>query len=200
MVSSIPHVDAYALTCSEEAEALMTQVLEKFTAERKAGKTPRTTVFFLGRENFPKSYVASARYRLGKAQVVYESAGSFEKIVTLIGGGSLLGQALQAAKSLETRKIGAIVVNPAIINHPDTEVLSGALKKSQGRVVMAEDHQMIGGMNQMLTFALAEKEISFKPRYLAVHEEFGQSAYNAIDLYKKHRLDSEAIVKAALEL
>ena len=65
---------------------------------------------------------------------------------------------------------------------------------------MADDHQMIGGMNQMLTFELVKSGIPLKPRFLAVKEAFGRSAYNAVDLYKLHGIDADAMVRAALEL
>ena len=34
----------------------MTKVIEKFAKDIKDGKTPKTSVFFLGRENFPKTF------------------------------------------------------------------------------------------------------------------------------------------------
>lgn len=200
MVSSIPHVDCYLLSCSEEAESLLSQTLQKFAEQRKAGQTPRTSIFFLGRENFPKNYNANLKYELGKGQLVYESKGDFKKFVTLVAGGSMVVQALEAAKQIEKQERGVIILNPSIVNHPDLELLKTTIAKSQGKVVMVEDHQMIGGMNQMLTFALVQAGVNLQARYLAVNGEFGQSAYNAIDLYRKHGLDSSAIVKAALSL
>jgi transketolase len=200
MVSSIPHVDVYALSCSDEADALMTQAIEKFAADRKQGKTPPSTVFFLGRENFPKSYNSQVSYELHQSQIVYESTGAFEKTVSVIAAGSLIPQAMTAVKALEAQNVGVVVVNPSIINKPDLETLKRALSKSQGRVVMVDDHQMIGGMNQMLTFELVKAGVTLKPRFLAVKETFGRSAYNAVDLYRLHGIDADAIVRAALEL
>lgn len=200
MVSSIPHVDCYLLSCSEEAESLLSQTLQKFAEQRKAGQTPRTSIFFLGRENFPKNYNANLKYELGKGQLVYESKGDFKKFITLVAGGSMVVQALEAAKQIEKQERGVIILNPSIVNHPDLDLLKTTIAKSQGKVVMVEDHQMIGGMNQMLTFALVQAGVNLQARYLAVNGEFGQSAYNAIDLYRKHGLDSSAIVKAALSL
>jgi transketolase len=200
MASSIPHVDCYLLTCSEEAESLVSQAFEKFAADRKNGKTPRSSIFFLGRENFPKTYQAGASYRLGHAQLVYESSGSFGRYITLVGSGSILPQAVAAAKSLETRKIGALVINPSIANRVDLEIFKKCLEKSQGRLVLSEDHQSIGGINQIILSQLSLGRVPVKAISLAVKEEFGQSAYNAIDLYKKHHLDSDSMVRAALEL
>lgn len=199
MVSSIPHVDVYCLTCSEEAESLMTQTIEHFASERKAGRTPHSTVFFLGRENFPKSF-APVKYELGKAQVLHDSTANHKNSVAIIAAGSSVVQALKAAKSLEEKNVGVFVVNPAIINHPDIQVLKSAVHKSHGRIIMVEDHQMIGGMSQIASFAMIKEHLTFRLKALAVNGEFGQSAYNAIDLYKKHHIDAASIVKAAESL
>lgn len=198
MVSSIPHVDTYALTCSEEAESILTQIIEKFVADRKAGLTPPTSILFLGRENFPKTYSAGASYELKKAQVIEEFSGS--KMVTLVASGSMVPEALNAAQKLKGKGIGTIVINPCAHNHLDTGTIRNALKKSEGRLITVEDHQKTGGLGQMLTFSLAEQGVSFKLKALAVQGEFGQSAYTAQELYRKHKIDSGAIVKAAEEL
>lgn len=198
MASSIPHVDVYCLTCSEEAESITTQVIEQFVADRKAGKVPHSTVLFLGRENFPKTYAAGSTYKLNKAQVVLENAGP--KIVTIVASGSVLAQAVEAAGKLKEKNIGAIVINPIQHNHIDTATIKEALKKSEGRLITVEDHQRIGGMGQMLTHALVEQGVSLKLKSLAVQGDFGQSAYTAQELYHKHKVDAAAIIAAAQEL
>jgi transketolase len=198
MTSSLQHADVYCLTCSEEADALMTMAIEKFAADRKAGKHPVSTIFFLGRENFPKTYVAGAKYDLHRAQIISETSGSHS--VTIVASGSLMPQALLAAEKLKASNVGAIVVNPNCHNKIDTATLRQALKKSEGRLVTVEDHQMIGGLGQMIAHALAVEGISFRLKSLAVQGEFGQSAYSAHDLYQKHHLDEKAIVQAAREL
>lgn len=200
MVSSIPHVDVYSLSCSEEADALVFSVLEKFAQARKEGRVPNSAIFFLGRENFPKSYVAGATYDLRKAQVLLDNSSGKSKSVVLATTGSLVPQALVAAKELEAQGVDAIVVNSACVNHIDLETFKSVLAKSQGRLVTAEDHQLIGGFGQMLTHALAQAQVPFKLKSLGVHGEFGQSAYTALDLYRKHQIDSVAFVKAALSL
>jgi transketolase len=200
MVSSIPEVDVYMLTTSEEADALVFQACEEIALAKKQGKKAHTKIFFLGRENFPKSYLSNSDYKLGKAQIIYESKKEFKKTITIIAGGSMIPQALESVSAIEKNNCGVIIVNPSIINRPDTATIKSALKKSEGHVVMIEDHQMIGGMNQMITFSLIKEGISLKPQFLAVQGEFGQSAYNAIELYKKHQIDSTAIEKAAMKL
>ncbi|WP_413582715.1 transketolase C-terminal domain-containing protein [Bdellovibrio sp. HCB288] len=196
MVSSIPHVDVYSLSCSEEADQVMFTVLENFAKDRKSGKVPNSAVFFLGRENFPKSYVAGAKYDLKKAQVLADTTAGKAKSVTIATTGSLVPQALEAAKTLEAQGVGAVVVNCVNVNHVDVETLKSALAKTGGRMVTAEDHQMIGGFGQMLCHALLQAGVEFKVKSLGVHGEFGQSSYTALDLYKKHKVDASAIVAA----
>jgi transketolase len=198
MVSSIPHVDVYSLSCSEEADALMTAVLENFARDRKLGKVPNSSVFFLGRENFPKNYVAGATYELKKAQVLLDNSNGKAKAVTIATTGSLVLQALEAAKQLEQQGIGTIVLNCPNANYIDAETFKLALSKSHGNLVTVEDHQIIGGFSQMLTHALLQAGLEFKLKALGVHGEFGQSSYTALELYKKHGIDSAAIVMASI--
>ncbi|WP_413943463.1 transketolase C-terminal domain-containing protein [Bdellovibrio sp. HCB-162] len=195
MVSSIPHVDVYSLSCSEEADALVYAVIENFAKARKEGQVPNSAVFFLGRENFPKSYVTPSSYDLKKAQILVDTANDKTKSVTIATTGSLVPQALQAAKDLETKGVGAIVVNCACVNHVDLATMKSALEKTQGRLVTVEDHQLVGGFGQMLTHALLQADTTISAKSLGVHGEFGQSAYTALDLYRKHKVDASAIVE-----
>lgn len=201
-VASIPHVEVYSLSCSSEAEALMSQAIEDFASARRAGKVPPTRVFFIGRENFPRRFTAeSAAYVLGEAQVVLDSAHEFGgKAVTIAATGSLLGEALKAADALRSSGIGAVVVHISPVNHPDVKALSGALRKTGGRLVTVEDHRLVGGMAAMLTHELSLAGEAFKLKSLGIGDHFGQSAYQAIDLYKKYGLDSAGIARAAQSL
>lgn len=200
MTSSIPHVDTYCLGSSEEADALVSQAVKKFADDRKAGRTPVSTVFFLGRENFPKNYAPSMSYELGKAQIVFDNAASFDRSVCLAVGGSLIPYGLKAAQDLASKGIGTVLINPSIMNRPDVETFRSTLARTGGRLVTVEDHQLIGGMGQMIVHALAMQGTPVRVKSLAVKGEFGQSSYTADDLYKKHGLDATAIVAAAASL
>lgn len=200
MMAGIPHVDSYALTCSEEADALVYEAVTAFAKARQAGKTPHSSVFFLGRENFPKSYVAGASYKLGHAQIVQDTSSSSAKSVVLAIGGSLMPQGIEAVRLLNEAGIGAILVNPSRLDKPDVAAFKPLLEKTGGRLVTAEDHQLTGGMGAILSQALLLEGIPLKLKSLGVKGEFGQSAYNAIDLYAKHGLDAVAIVAAAKSL
>lgn len=193
---AIPHTRVFALTCSEEAEALVSQAVDDFAGKMKSGKTPDSYIFFLGRENFPTNYGVKS-FKLGEAQVVRDAA---QPKVVIAAAGALLGQALEAAQELAAKGVESVVINPSSINAPDIKTFKKYLDLCGGRLVTVEDHQLIGGMGAILSHALLQAGVSLRIRSLAVHGEFGQSAYNAIELYRKHGLDSTAIVKAAREL
>lgn len=198
-VGSIPHVELYSLSTSSEAEALITEAIESFAADRAAGRTPPTRLFFLGRENFPRS-IGSTKAKLGKSPVLLDTFGDTKSSVTIVAQGSLVPEALKAADLLKAKGMGAIVIHGASVNHPDLDTVKAALAKTGGKLVTVEEHRVIGGMGSMLVRELVQAGVALKATTLGVGDEFGQSAYSALELYKKHGLDAPAIVKAAQTL
>ncbi|RME15729.1 MAG: transketolase [Bdellovibrio sp.] len=197
MTSSLPFTQVYVLSSSVEAESLLSQAIEAFAESRRKGEMPSSYIFFLGRETFPPVAAPDISYRLGRAQVIRKESNND---VVLAASGALLFQALKAAESLEKEGIKASVLSPSIINHPDVETFRPFLEEAQGRLVCIEDHQRLGGLGSLLLQALVERGVSVKAKVLGVPLCFGQSAYKAIDLYKKYGLDESGIVQAAKEL
>ncbi len=193
--SAIPHTVVIAPSCSDEAESLMHQAIQRYAADRKAGKDPENFIFFVGRENYPLSWVEGARHEWGKAQVLQEGSD-----VVLVASGPLLSKAIEAGKLLAAKGRAATVINNAFINQVDLATIGEAVKKAQGRVVTIEDHQVIGGMGAQVSHALSTAGIAHRMKSLGIQGEFGQSAYLADDLYKKHGLTGDKMAEAALAL
>lgn len=209
MLSGIPHVDVYTLSSSDEAKALVGQAIQEFADHRKNGKVPNSSVFFLGREDFPANYSEFGEtdsYHLKSAKVLSDTTDGLRAPVLIVASGTLCQEALKASQSLKERGLGSIVIHPGLINRPDLGTLLPALKKCEGRLITVEDHQVIGGMGALLTqeivCALTQEKSSLqlKVKCLGVKGEFGQSAYKASELYAKHGLDSHAIIQAATAL
>lgn len=195
MTMGIPHTRAIALASSEEAEFLVTQAVEEFAKDQKSGKTPWTTIFFLGRENFPKSYGPGLQYDLNSGTVLFEKLMS--KNILLLSSGSMVVQALAASQLLQAEGIGTIVLQNANHTHPDFALIEECLKKTNAYLITIEDHQLISGFGQRVIGELVTRGQNLKAKSLGVHGEFGQSAYNAIELYQKHKMDSVSIVTSA---
>ena len=193
MSASIPNVKVHALTCSDEADALLTLAIQEMADKKTKGEHADYHVFFLGRENFPKSYGVK-NYKLYEPQIIKEK--NTLDAVAIVVAGSLLPEGLKACEELERQNKGYILVSANCLNHIDLRFYKNLLGKTSGKLVTVEDHQLTGGFGQILVHNLATAGIQMKVKTLAVKNQFGQSAYNAIDLYKKHGLDSAAIVKA----
>jgi transketolase len=193
-LAAIPHLTIINCSSSSEAENLMYQALTNFYNDRLNGKTPNSIVFFLGRENHPVSYIEKPKYEWKKAQVI--SRGSD---LTIISAGPMLQKAIDGAKLLELEGVKATVINHSFINHIDLELLQIEINKTKGKVIIIEDHQIIGGLGQMVVHALSTTAISFKAKTLGIKGEFGQSAYKADQLYDRFELSPQGIKKAYFE-
>jgi transketolase len=202
MLSTIPHVDLYSLSSSEEADQIMTTVIDQFAEAKKNNKPAKTSVFFLGRENFPQSYSTAEnqlKYIPYQPQVIKQHIiGS--KNVMIVTTGSLVGEAIKASIDLEKKSMGSIVINLNCLNHIDLKTLIPLIKKCEGRIVTVEDHQVLLGLGAFLCHQLILAGENIFMKSLGVRGEFGQSAYNAIELYQKHGMDSVSISTAAVEL
>ena len=197
-VASIPHVEVYSLSTSSEAEDLITEAIENFAETRARGEVPPTRLFFLGRENFPRRLTKDGlKHTLKSSSEPLDTTAGKSKSVTLVAAGSLVPEALKAADILAEQGVGAVVLHASNVNHPDMATLNAALAKTGGALVTVEDHRVVGGMGAMIAHALATAGGVFKMRTLGVGDHFGQSAYSALELYKKHGLDSVAIAKTA---
>lgn len=202
MLATIPHVDLYSLSTSEEAEMILNQIFENFVKLRSENKVPPTSILFLGRENFPKSFSTEKNkleYKLSEPQIL-QSHIIGSKNILLVTTGSLVGETLKASHILAKKSIGSIVINIHSLNRLNISVLKTQLKKCEGRVVTIEDHQVLLGLGSFVAHQLSLSGESVRMKSLGVHGKFGQSAYNAIELYRKHGMDSEAIVKASEDL
>ncbi len=203
MTTSIPHSEVYQLSSSEEAEALVYAAIEKFVTMRDRHQIPPTFVFFLGRENFPKALPNLTEYKLKKAQVCFDNTSEFKQSVCLVTAGSLLEQSYPVAELLRQKQIGCYILNHSCANVIDDEALLKGLQKTNGNLVIFEDHQIIGGLGQMIGNEILKwgqdlPKVSYLQ--LGVEGEFGQSAYSSMDLYQKHGLSPERIVAKIFEM
>lgn len=194
-VSAIPHTCVIAPSCPDEAESLMYQAIKQYAADRAAGKDGENYIFFVGRENYPMSWIEGAQYPWGKAQVLSEGSD-----VVLIGCGVLVNKAIEAGKLLAAKGVKATVINNPFVNQVDLETIGAAVKKCGGKVVTIEDHQVVCGMGAQVSHALSNAGIAHTLKSLGIHGEFGQSAYLAEELYVKHGLTAPKMAEAALAL
>ena len=199
---SLPNTQVYCLSCSEEAFALVSQVVEEFYQQRKQGRIPYSTLFFLGRETFPETLgVPPVRdYDLKKAQVLFDHSQG-KNPVLIVSCGPLIHQALRAAKDLKEQNQGVVLINTPLVSDPDWKTISYWLKICEDRLLTVEEHQLKGGFSSLLLLTLALQKIIPKHlNALGVKGNYGRSAYTSQELYEFFGLDKSAIKKSVLEL
>ncbi len=195
-VSSIPHTLAIAVSCSEQADALMLESFRRLARERKGGKDGESALFFAGREDFPARIGDRPNgYPWGKAEVLRKG-----KDVVIVASGPMVPLALEAAELLAKDGKQATVIDNPFVNRPDLATITPALAEAGGRLVTVEDHQIVGGMGAMLVHALNLSGVGVKTAAIGMKGEFGRSAYSARELYEHFGMGPKDIAEAARKL
>lgn len=142
-----------------------------------------------GRPAVPNFTPEDQKFEIGKAIMMNEG-----KDVTIIATGHLVWEALKAAEILESEGISAEVIDIATIKPLDTEAIVKSAAKTRA-VVCAEEHNMAGGLGELVAGALAA-ELPTPIEYINGRDKFGQSGTPA-ELMAAYGLDAEHIADAA---
>lgn len=142
------------------------------------------------RPNTAVIYENNEQFAIGLAKVVHKSDND---VVTVVGAGVTLYEALAAAKLLETENIHIRVIDPFTVKPIDHDALVANAKQTGGRVIVVEDHYPEGGLGEAVCSALAE-ERNVIVRRLAV-TRLPRSG-KPEELLGKYGIDSHAIVAA----
>lgn len=112
----------------------------------------------LGTNREPEIYEEEYEFQIGKSVTLKEGED-----ITLIGTGSVMKNALDAAWKLNTEGIGVRVIDMHTIKPIDQETVIKAIDET-GKIVTVEDHNIIGGLGSAVAEVIAEygKKIKFK--------------------------------------
>lgn len=128
-------------------------------------------------------------YQVGKLRVIKEGSD-----VAIFTHGLMLEQSMKAAEELENEGISTMVVNVATIKPFDSETAI-RIARSVKAVISAEDHSLYGGLTSILAMTLRKERTPID--YVAIEDEFGQSAITATELLNHYGLNSKSIVNKA---
>ena len=117
--------------------------------------------------------------------------------VAIIAYGMMVETAMNAADILSQKGISAAVINSATMKPFDSEGVV-ALSKRVKAIVTAEDHSRIGGLASHVAMALRKSATPMD--YVAIEDQFGQSAHSLSDLLNHYGLTADAIVEKAIAL
>lgn len=164
--------------------------VEARAAVRCAYETPGPFYLRLGRLAVPVIHGDDYRFELGRA--VCERVGSD---VTIVACGLMVAEALEAAEELARHDVSAEVLDMHTVKPLDVDAVVASATKT-GRVVVAEEHSVIGGLGSAVAEALAQ-HLPTPMRLVGMHDVFGESG-PATELLHRYGLDAAGIVRAAL--
>ena len=145
-----------------------------------------------GRPKVPVFIDAEAPFELGKIQKVVSGVD-----LTIAACGHLVWEAVQAAVELAKDGIHAEVLNVHTIKPLDEKTLLASAQKT-GHVLVAEEHQRLGGLGSSVAQCLAANHPTTMD-FVAVEDQFGESGKPA-QLMQKYGLDAASIVRKSKAL
>ena len=142
-----------------------------------------------GRPSVPNFTPEDQEFEIGKAYVMNEG-----KDVTIFATGHTVWEALKAADILEGEGICAEVIDIATIKPLDEQAVVESVLKT-GAAVVAEEHNMPGGLGELIAGVLAARRPA-PMAYVNGGDQFGQTGTPA-ELMAAYGIDAEHIAAAA---
>lgn len=157
-------------------------------ALKLAAQTPGPVYVRMGRANVPCVYDDDVELELGRAYVLREGED-----VTIVANGVEIREALLAADMLAEQGISAEVIDAFSVKPLDAGTILASAEKT-GRVVVAEEHSVIGGLGSAVAELLAA-ELPLPCEFVGVRDCFGKSG-EFEELLAYFGLDAAAVVEA----
>ncbi len=144
-----------------------------------------------GRLAVPVFHNDDYSFEIGKGEVISEGQD-----ITIIANGLLVAEAIEAEKMLSADGINAEIINIATIKPLDNDLVIKSANKT-GKVIVAEEHNIVGGLGEAVCACLSEN-CPTPVKRIGVRDEFGHSG-PAKDLLKQFGLSAENIYNTAKE-
>jgi len=157
--------------------------IEARKATIAAAKTADPTYIRLIREKTPIMTTEETPFGIGKARTFWMPEKGKKVDAAIFATGSLLFNALKAAKALESIGKSVTVTNISTIKPLDADTII-ELAHEAGAVVTVEEHQIAGGMGSAVAECLAA-HLPVPIEFIGVKDKFGQSGKpgELIELY-----------------
>ncbi len=165
--------------------------IEAKKATIEAAKNGKPTYLRFAREKSPVFTTVETPFKIGKAEVIWESK---DPQVAIIACGPLVYETLLAAKDLAKSKIECLVINSHTIKPLDEQTIIKAAKIT-GAVVTVEEHQITGGLGGAVAESLSRNHPT-PIEFIGMPNHFGESG-KPEELLEKYGMKSHHIVDAA---
>jgi transketolase len=129
-------------------------------------------------------------FEIGKGVVLKEG-----RDITVIANGILVNEVLEAEKVLAEKGLQAQIINIHTIKPLDKDLVIQSAKNT-GKIVVVEEHSIIGGLGSAVCDALSE-HYPVPVLKIGVNDVYGRSG-SARELLREHELDSESLANRIL--
>lgn len=177
LMRSIPNM--MVIVPADEKE---TQEAIKYAAQHKGPVYIR-----IARTNLPDIVGSDYKFNPSKAVVMREGSD-----VTLITNGETLVETVDCAKMLQEKGINAEIINIPVVKPIDADTIIASAKKTN-RVIVIENHSIIGGLGSAVCEGLSEN-YPVKVTRIGTNDEFGQSG-TAKELMAYYGLDAQRLTE-----
>ncbi len=179
LMASLPEVSVCVPADEHATRSLVPQLLDR----------PTPCYLRTGRPQAPVVYEPGVDMTLGEARVLREGED-----VTVVAQGLLLAEALKAAADLSDAGIEAEVIDVHTMKPFDRETVASSARKT-GRVVVAEEHQIWGGLSSTVARELSTC-CPVPMEFVAIEDTYAESG-PGYELLEKYGLTASAISAAA---
>jgi transketolase len=140
----------------------------------------------------PLVYPDGCPFQLGKANRLRDG-----KDLTILANGLMVAAALDAADRLAGQGVQVRVLDMHTVKPCDDAAVLAAAKET-GRIVVAEEHLLHGGLGSVVAMSAARQQ-PVPMRFVGLRDTFAESG-TPEELLKKYGLTADDIVRAAREL
>src|SRR5207247_3106874 len=159
----------------------------------QAGARIKTPAYLrAGRPNVPIIYEGGCPFQLGKANQLRDG-----KDLTIIANGLMVSAAVEAAEKLAGQGVQARVLDMHTVKPCDDAAVLAAAKDT-GRILVAEEHLLHGGLGSVVAMSAARQQ-PVPMRFVGIRDTFAESG-KPEELLAKYGLTAADIERAALDL
>ncbi|MDO8424112.1 MAG: transketolase C-terminal domain-containing protein [bacterium] len=171
------------MTVLQPADYIETIEMVKYLAE-----TRNPAYLRLGRQPLPHINKEGYKFQFGKGITLANGND-----LAIVATGGMVYIALEVAKILAEEGIKARVINIHTLKPIDEKIILKAAKETKG-IFTLEDHNVYGGLGSAVAEIVAESDLATPVKRWGIQDVFGESG-DPKDLYRKHELDKEGILK-----
>ena len=183
IISSIPNIAIYELSDSRMAKKILDYTLN----------VSKPTYIRLGVEPIEDVYPDNFEIKEGSSQELISGEDGY-----ILCSGVVVYQAVKASLELKEKyNLNVGVIDMYSIKPLDKDAVLKAAKTNN--VIVAQDHNVIGGLGTLVSKYLAEHKLSCNYRVLGILDEFTSMAH-APYLYNKYKIDKNGLISSFLEL